>query len=83
MRHDRLYRVDEHFFTKRIVGNEHRSEFTLDPGLALRTGRQLDAMLASAPVPGPRGVTRATHPAMNKTDDQYQLEASRLLNPRR
>ena len=68
---------------KRSVGNQNRSEFILDPGQALRRGRQLDAMLASARVPRPRGVTRATHTAMNKTDDQYQLEAARLLNPRR
>ena len=68
---------------KRIVGNQDRYEFIVDPGQALRRGRLLDAMLASERVPRPRAVTRATHSAMNKTDDQYQLEAARLLNPRR
>lgn len=33
----------------RLVGTQDRDEFILDPALALRRGRKLDAMLASAP----------------------------------
>ncbi len=64
----------------RIVGTQNRTEFILDPAEALRRGRQLDAMLASARLPRPRGVIRATHRAMNEMDDRRQLELARRLN---
>jgi hypothetical protein len=37
-------------------------------------------MLASARLPRPRGITRASHRAMNALDDQRQLEVARRLN---
>lgn len=64
----------------RIVGTRDRTEFILDPVQALRHGRVLDAMLASARIPWPRGVTRATHRVMNELDDRRQLQAARRLN---
>lgn len=64
----------------RIVGNRNRSEFILDPLQALRQGAMVDAMLASARLPRPRGITRASHRAMNALDDQRQLEVARRLN---
>ena len=64
----------------RVVGGSNRSEFILDPLEALCRGRLLDAMLASADIPRPRGVTRATHRAMNQMDDQRQVEVARRLN---
>jgi hypothetical protein len=48
----------------RVVGNRNRSEFILDPAVALRQGKLLDAMLASARIPRPPGVMRATHRVM-------------------
>lgn len=67
----------------RTVGQRDRSELILDPAEALRRGRVLDAMLACARVPRPRGVTRATHHAMNQFDDALALQAARRLNPPR
>ena len=67
----------------RIVGTRDRTEFILYPAQAMRQGRLLDAMLASARLHRPRGVTRATHRVMNEADDQRQLEAARRLNTRR
>jgi hypothetical protein len=64
----------------RIVGNRNRSEFILDPVEALRQGAMVDAMLASARLPRARGITRASHRAMNALDDQRQLEVARRLN---
>jgi hypothetical protein len=64
----------------RIVGNRNRSEFILDPVQALRQGAMVDAMLASARLPRPRGITRASHRAMNALDDQRQFEVARRLN---
>jgi len=66
----------------RVVGNRNRSEFILDPAVALRQGRLLDAMLASARIPRPPGVMRATHRVMNAQDDLRQLTAARRLNQR-
>jgi hypothetical protein len=64
----------------RIVGKLNRTEFILDPVDALRRGRVLDNMLASAQPRRTPGVTRATHRAMNAADDQRLLEAARRLN---
>ena len=67
----------------RTVGHRDRSEWIPDPAEALRRGRALDAMLCGARLPRPRGVTRATHDAMNEFDDAWQLQAARRLNPLR
>ena len=64
----------------RTVGRQDRTELILDPAEALRRGRVLDAMLAGLLPPRPRGVTRATHQAMNQADDARQLEVARRLN---
>ena len=67
----------------RTVGPRDRSEWILDPAEALRRGRVLDAMLAGARLPRPRGVMRVTHQAMNQADDALALQAARRLNPAR
>lgn len=64
----------------RIVGNQNRSEFILDPREALRRGEMLDRMGPALLPPRPRGVTRATHRVFNAMDDARQLEQARLLN---
>lgn len=64
----------------RTVGQQDRSELIRDPAEALRRGRMLDAMLGALRVPRPRGVTRATHRAMNLADDARQLDMARRLN---
>ena len=75
-------RLGYHPDMTRIVGHRNRSEFILDPALALRQGRLLDAMLASARIARPHGITRATHRVMNEMDDQRQLVAARRQNSR-
>ena len=72
--------LDYHRAMTRTVGRQARSEFILDPAEALRRGRVLDAMLASASIPRPRGVMRAKHLVLNEMDDQRQLQAARRLN---
>lgn len=67
----------------RTIGHSERSELILDPAEALRRGRVLDTMLASARIPRLRGVVRATHRAMNLADDARQLAMARRLNQRR
>jgi len=64
----------------RIVGNRDRNEFEPDPVLAHRRGLALDAMLAGARPPRPRGVVRGTHALLNRLDDQQSLAAARQLN---
>lgn len=64
----------------RTVGHRDRCELIQDPAEALRRGRVLYAMLASARIPRPRGVVRATHRAMNLADDALQLAMARRLN---
>ena len=64
----------------RVVGNQNRSEFILDPEEAWRRGRVLDQMLAATRLPVKRGVMRAPHRVFNELDDQRQLEQARLLN---
>ena len=63
-----------------IVGDQIRSEFILDPLLALQRGRVLDRMLSSAAIRAQPGVTRAAHRVMNLLDDERQREAARRLN---
>ena len=64
----------------RIVGNQNRGEFILDPAEALRRGAELDRMWPSLLPPRPRGVMRAPHRVFNEIDDLRQLEQARLLN---
>ncbi|MEI6028851.1 MAG: hypothetical protein WCT47_19410 [Betaproteobacteria bacterium] len=64
----------------RLVGSRNRSEFIADPAEALRLGRRLDAMLASAAPDRPRGVMRASHRLFNAMDDERQLITARRLN---
>ena len=64
----------------RIVGHRDRSELLKDPAEALRLGRVLDAMLASAHIHRLRGVVSAKHRAMNQADDERQLAIARRLN---
>ncbi len=63
----------------RIVGNQNRSEFILDPREALRRGEQLD-QIGPPLLPHPRGVMRAPHWVFNVIDDARQLAMARLLN---
>ncbi len=64
----------------RIVGNQNRSEFILDPEEALCGGTELDQMWPPLLPPRPRGVMRSPHRLFNTTDDQRQLDQARLLN---
>jgi len=52
----------------RVVGTQNRSPYILDPVEALRAGERVDALLASAAIPRPRGVMRATHRRFNEID---------------
>jgi len=65
----------------RIVGQQNRSEFILDPVEAWHRGRLLDQMLAQAQPARPRGVWRATHAAFERMDQSRSIEAARRLNP--
>jgi hypothetical protein len=64
----------------RIVGTKNRSEFELDPALALKRGRVLDELLRAAAAPVKRGVTRGTHAYFNRLDAQRQARVARKLN---
>ena len=64
----------------RVVGNQNRNEFILNPAEALRRGAVLDQMGPQTLPLRPRGVTRAPHRMFNALDDQRQLEQARLLN---
>ena len=64
----------------RIVGNQNRSEFILDPTEVLRRGVALDGLWPALLARRPRGVMRATHREFNAMDDQRQLDIARLLN---
>ena len=64
----------------RTVGSQDRSEFILDPVEAWRRGRILDAMLARALPPRPRGVIRGTHADFDRLDDARRIEVARRLN---
>ena len=64
----------------RIVGNQNRTEFVLDPVEAWRRGRQLDRMLTSAVPAHRRGVTRATFAEFERLEKLRRLEVARQLN---
>ena len=64
----------------RIVGQQNRSEFILDPVEAWHRGRRLDGMLAQAQAARPRGVSRGTHAAFERLDEERRIETARRLN---
>ena len=64
----------------RIVGRQNRSEFILDPVEAWHRGRRLDAMLAQARSARPRRVSRGTHAAFERLDEERRIETARRLN---
>jgi len=64
----------------RIVGRQNRSEFILDPVEAWHRGRRLDRMLAQAQAAHPRGVSRGTHAAFERFDEERRIETARRLN---
>jgi len=67
----------------RIVGpNRDRSEIELDPQLAYRRGRALDAMLRSALPPLARGLRRATPAAFQSLDEERARLIARRINAR-
>ena len=64
----------------RIVGRNNRTEIELDPVLAIRRGRLLDAMLRAAAEPVARGVLRGTHEYFNRLDAERQVQNARKIN---
>jgi hypothetical protein len=64
----------------RIVGRQNRSEFILDPVEAWHRGKRLDRMLAQAQAARPRGVSRGTHAAFERLDQERRIETARRLN---
>ena len=65
----------------RVVGpNRDHSEIELDPVLAYRRGRALDAMLRSALPPVQRGVFRGSFADFAREDEARMREAARKLN---
>jgi hypothetical protein len=62
----------------RIVGNQNRDEFELDPVAALKRGATIDAQMALMRVPHPRGVWRGTHAFFNAMDDKRAEEMARM-----
>ncbi len=64
----------------RIVGNQNRSEFILNPAEALRQGAVLDQLEPQILPPRPRGEMRAKHSVFNALDDQRQLALVKFLN---
>jgi hypothetical protein len=65
----------------RVVGpNRCRSEVELDPVLAYRRGRALDAMLRSALPPIERGLTRGSAADFRAADEARARAIARRLN---
>lgn len=65
----------------RVVGpNRGHSEIELDPVLAYRRGRALDAMLRSALPPIERGVHRGTPAAFHAQDEARARMIARRIN---
>jgi hypothetical protein len=63
----------------RIVGNQNRDEFELDPVVALKRGAKIDEQMALIRVPHPRGVWRGTHAFFNAMDDKRAAEMARIV----
>ena len=65
----------------RIIGtNREHSEVELDPVLAYRRGRALDAMLRTALPPFERGLRRATAAEFQALDEARALLIARRVN---
>lgn len=65
----------------RVIGlNQGHSEFELDPALAYRRGRALDAMLRSALPPIERGLRRATAAEFQALDEARARLIARRIN---
>ena len=65
----------------RIIGrNRDRTQFELAPAQAYRRGRALDAMLRSASMPPPRGVSRGTFAEFERADAARMQAVARKLN---
>jgi hypothetical protein len=63
----------------RVVGNQNRDEFELNPVEALKRGAKIDAQMALIRVPHPRGVWRGTHAFFNAMDDKRSAEMGRRV----
>ncbi|MGB9150147.1 MAG: hypothetical protein WCB36_07855 [Burkholderiales bacterium] len=66
----------------RIVGNQNRSEYILDPVEAWKRGRVLGKMLKATQPPIKCQILRGTHAQFNAWDDAHALEVARKLNGR-
>jgi hypothetical protein len=65
----------------KIVGPRiGHSEFELNPQEAYRRGRAMDAMLRSAGLKHPRGVTRGTFADFARLEAARAIEIARRLN---
>ena len=64
----------------RIIGNRYDCEFESDPNRAWKRAKVLDAMLATALVPHPKGIWRLTHSQMNAMDFKRQLLQAGTVN---
>jgi hypothetical protein len=60
----------------RVVGRLNRSSFVLDPAEAFRRARELDAQLATARPPYPRGLFRGTPSALAAEDERRMRSAA-------
>ncbi len=63
----------------RTVGKLDRTEIELDPLVAWRRGRVLDAMLRTAMPAPPRGVQRGSFDKFDRQDEQRRTEAARRV----
>lgn len=61
------------------VGKLDRTEIELDPLLAWRRGRVLDAMLRTAMPAPPHGVQRGSFDKFDRQDEQRRTEAARRV----
>jgi hypothetical protein len=66
----------------RIVGNQLRDEFELDPLKRWSRMRTMDRLLHGVNDPIPKGVYRARHSFFNAMDDDRALAQARKINPK-
>jgi hypothetical protein len=64
----------------RIVGNQPRDEFELDPHKSWSRIREMDRLFHGVNDPIPKGVYRASHVFFNAMDDARALAQARKLN---
>ncbi len=64
----------------KVVGQQQRDEFILDPREAWVRGQRLDAMLRRALPPASKFVRRMSHQQMNDMDDERALVMARRIN---